>query len=107
MNRNQIRILLIEDDPDDVLLLRGALNNVTTVRFQVLHADHLSMGLERIKEDEFDVVLLDLNLPDSQGLETLDELVSLDREVPIVVVSGLGDETILIKNRFCEKRIVG
>lgn len=95
MNARPIQVLLIEDDPDDVLLLKEAIAAGSAGQLRVTHADRLSTGLERIGEGPCDVVLLDLNLPDSQGLDTLTRLCTQAPRVPVVVLSGLGDEAIV------------
>ncbi|MDD2922639.1 MAG: ATP-binding protein [Anaerolineales bacterium] len=92
MNANLIRVLLIEDDPDDALLLKESLAEANAIRVKLTHADHLSEGLQRIAEQEFDVVLLDLNLPDSRGLDTLNLLLRQVAATPVVVLSGLADD---------------
>jgi PAS domain S-box-containing protein len=91
MTSDRIRVLLIEDDPDDVLLLKEALAEAKA-RTEITHADRLSGGLVMLVEQDHDVVLLDLNLPDSSGLETLAAIVQGFPMVPVVVLSGLGDD---------------
>src|SRR4029077_13372213 len=60
-------------------------------------ADRLSIGLERLAEAPFDAVLLDLSLPDSQGLDTLVRLHGAEKDVPIVVLTGIEDEALGVK----------
>jgi len=92
-----IRVLLIEDDPDDVFLLKASLAEVGAVKVKLAHADCLSSGLIQLAEHRYDVVLLDLNLPDSRGLETLTTIRKKFPEVPIVVLSGLADDVTTIE----------
>jgi PAS domain S-box-containing protein len=92
MDTDTIRVLLIEDDLDDVLLLKEALAQAGTVKIKITHADCLSKGLKRVAEQEFDVILLDLNLPDSRGLDTLSRLLRRASPIPIVVIGGLADD---------------
>jgi CheY-like chemotaxis protein len=66
--KDVIQILLIEDDLDDVLLLKDSLAEAETIKVKLTHAARLSDGLKQIAEQIFDVILLDLNLPDSRGL---------------------------------------
>jgi PAS domain S-box-containing protein len=87
-----IQILLIEDDLDDVLLLKDSLAEAETIRVKLTHAARLSDGLKQIAEQIFDVILLDLNLPDSRGLETLSNLQRSAANIPIVIISGLADD---------------
>src|SRR4029077_18664374 len=60
-------------------------------------ADRLSIGLERLAEAPFDAVLLDLSLPDSQGLDTLVRLHAAAKDVPIVVLTGIEDEALGVR----------
>jgi len=70
MAENRINILLVEDDPEDVWVMRNLLGDRWDAPFQLAHVELLSAAIERCAEQRFDVVLLDLSLPDSRGLET-------------------------------------
>ena len=85
-------ILLVEDNPGDRRLICEMLAEARSVTFDIQHADRLQAGLEYLGENRVDVVLLDLGLPDSQGLETLSKMYTQVSEVPIVVLTGLDDE---------------
>ncbi len=87
-----IGILLIEDNPGDARLIKEMLAEPGKADYHLEHADRLSQGLERFLEGGIDVVLLDLNLPDSQGLETLGKVRAQASAVPIIVLTGLDDE---------------
>ncbi len=89
-----MRILLIEDNPGDVRLLREHLAEGGTGRFELTHADRLSAGLKRLVETSFDVVLLDLSLPDSQGSDTVFRIRAKSNRMPIVVLTGVEDEAL-------------
>lgn len=86
-----MRILLVEDNPGDVRLLQEYLSEGLACRFQLTHASRLTSGLERLAEARFDAVLLDLSLPDSDGLDTLVRLHAAAKGVPIVVLTGIED----------------
>ncbi|WP_219638784.1 diguanylate cyclase [Cohnella sp. CFH 77786] len=92
-----IKVLLIEDNPGDARLIREAMSETDHADFDVLWADSLEDGIERLSESTFDVVLLDLSLPDSQGLETIKALRDQAKVVPIVVLTGLDDEQTAIR----------
>ncbi|HIJ89496.1 MAG: diguanylate cyclase [Desulfobulbaceae bacterium] len=96
MKNPLIKVLLIEDDPDDVFLIRDMIESVCGLLycFELAHANRLSAGLEYIREQQVDVVLSDLGLPDSQGLETVTALLQNAPNTPIVVLTGLADEGI-------------
>ncbi len=97
MESSRVRILLVEDDPDDVWVLRNLLGDRWDGPFELVHVELLSTALERCRADRFDVILLDLTLPDSAGLETFFSLCAAAEQVPIVVLTGLKDETAAIK----------
>ncbi len=92
MGHKSIKMLLIEDNIGDSRLIREMLSEVRGVTFDLKYADRLQAGLEQLGQGGIDVVLLDLGLPDSQGLETLGKTYALAPEVPIVVLTGLDDE---------------
>lgn len=93
----QIHALLIEDDPDDILLLKDSLAEVGLGRIKLDTTDRLSRGLIQLGAQTYDVLLLDLNLPDSHGLDTLNTTVKRFPRLPIVVLSGLADDAITIE----------
>jgi len=97
MGPTLIRVLLVEDNPDDALLVREMLGFSNTVRVEVTVVDRLARALEVLEPGSFDVVLLDLSLPDSSGLVTFYRLHGRAPNVPIVVLTGLDDETVAIE----------
>src|SRR5688572_3604972 len=90
-------VLLIEDKPGDAYLFWDMLSHSPAqderlaVAVDVVYADRLATGLDYLRDGNIDVVLLDLSLPDSQGLDTLVGLDHAGCEVPVVVISGLDD----------------
>ncbi|MCA9247837.1 MAG: response regulator [Planctomycetales bacterium] len=92
MNQQTLRVLVIEDNPGDARLIAALLSVANTAVFAVESAETLASGIARLRDDKFDAVLLDLNLPDSSGLQTFLDLQAEIESVPIVVLSGLGDE---------------
>jgi len=97
MESQRVRILLVEDDPDDVWVMRNLLMDRWDGPFDLVHVETLSAALERAAAGGIDVVLLDLALPDSQGLESFLLMHARAAEVPIVVLTGLDDETAAVK----------
>ena len=91
------RILLVEDNPGDARLLRETLKDVANYRFDLEHVERFSQALERLQREHFDVVLLDLSLPDSQGLDTLAPVRDAAPDVPILVLTGLDDEDLAVR----------
>jgi two-component system cell cycle response regulator len=90
------KILLIEDNPGDVRLLKEILTDVNTGQYKVVHVDCLSKGLKILSENSFDLILLDLSLPDSQSLDTFVKAHTQVPKVPIVVLTGLNDEMMAV-----------
>ena len=68
MKEDQIQVLLIEDTDGDARLVKNYLQRAEHLKFSLERADRLGRGLERLQEGGIDVVLLDLTLPDSQGI---------------------------------------
>jgi len=97
MSDKHTRILLIEDNLGYVRLIQKMLTVSNQVEYQIECADHLSAGLEYLVKGEIGVVLLDLGLPDSQGFDTLHKVRAQAPAVPIVVVTGLDDETLAVQ----------
>jgi PAS domain S-box-containing protein len=97
MSSQQLRALVIEDDPDDILLLKDALSEVGIGKIKLDCVDRLSRGLIQLGGYSYDVVLLDLNLPDSRGLDTLNTVVRSFPRLPVVVLSGLADDAITLE----------
>jgi DNA-binding response OmpR family regulator len=86
-----LRLLLVEDNPRDARLLDLALGETDGVAYRLEVAPNLAEGVRRLLEGGIHLVLLDLGLPDSQGLDTLVRLVQAVADVPIVVLTGLDD----------------
>ena len=89
-----VKILLIEDNPADARLVREWLKEAGKEQFQLEQADRLDAGLELLTERDYDMVLLDLGLPDSQGLGALQAVRTQAPATPIVVLTGLSDEAV-------------
>ncbi len=91
-------ILLIEDNPGDVRLIQEMLRETGEDLFEVTHADRLSGGLSLLDKGTFDLILLDLSLPDSCGLETFAKVHQQARDIPIVVMTGMNDLSLATKS---------
>jgi serine phosphatase RsbU (regulator of sigma subunit) len=96
MARNPIPVLLVEDSPGDARLIREMLADADPSGFVLTRTERLEEGLRLLHEGRFGVVLLDLSLPDSQGLDTFRTLHAQTRHtschVPVVVLTSLGIE---------------
>ncbi|MBI4342130.1 MAG: response regulator [Candidatus Omnitrophica bacterium] len=96
MTKKPIKVLLVEDTPEDARLMQEALAQETESAFEVHHADRLAQAVTFLSAEEFDLVLLDLILPDSEGLDTLIKLRDRASRVPIVILTASDDDTLAI-----------
>jgi len=71
MSSSPIHLLLIEDNPADALLLKYALAEPRGESFRVTHVERIAEAIRCLADESFDVILLDLSLPDSRGIETV------------------------------------
>jgi signal transduction histidine kinase/DNA-binding NarL/FixJ family response regulator len=85
-------VLLVEDNPGDARLIREMIAEARETPFLLERVDRLEQGIARLGAGEFSAVLLDLSLPDSQGLETFRRLHAHAPDIPILVLTGLDDE---------------
>ena len=97
MSESATHVLLVEDDAADAYMLRRVLTAKGGCRFTLEHVDRLSKGLDRLEAGGVDVLLLDLDLPDSFGLETFHAINRRLPQVPIVVMSGHDDEKVALE----------
>jgi two-component sensor histidine kinase len=92
-----IKALLVEDNPGDARFLQEVVADAGTPRLEWVTVDRLSDALQRLRAERFDVVLLDLSLPDTQGFETFERTCAQAPDVPIVVLTGLDDEELAVR----------
>jgi PAS domain S-box-containing protein len=90
--REELRVLLVEDNPGDARLIREYVSGGTKEVFRIDHCDDLARAQTHLARTNADVVLLDLGLPDSQGLDTLRSIRKQAPRLPIVVLTGLRSE---------------
>jgi PAS domain S-box-containing protein len=87
-----VKILLVEDSESDAALLQEELLQSNSGDYQVRAAGSLQQAVDHFKDNQVDATLLDLNLPDSSGLETVRAIMSRQPDAPIVVLTGFDDE---------------
>ena len=92
-----IKILLIEDNPVEARLVQEELSEVVDVSFNLLWADTVSKGLEELNRYMTDIVLLDLTLSDSKGIETFYRIHASSPNVPVIVLTSVYDEDTAIE----------
>jgi len=98
MGKRHIKVLLIEDNPGDVRLIWEILSEVRNSPFYLNVADTLLKGLLEIEKSKPDVILLDLTLPDSNGIYTLNRVRDKVKDVPIVIITGFDDEITAVQS---------
>ena len=93
------KLLLVEDNQGDAGLLRAALGEISTPddQFQSVHAVRLGQAFEYAAKMSFDLILLDLSLPDAKGLDTVTRMTAAAPSVPIVVMTGMNDQSVAIE----------
>jgi two-component system cell cycle sensor histidine kinase/response regulator CckA len=94
MTPKSIKVLLVEDDHGDALWIKELLEAAerSFLKFELHHCSRLAEALEYCAAETPDAVLLDLGLPDSQGMQTLKSLIDVAPDLPVVVLTGLADE---------------
>ncbi len=94
MELKTISMLIVEDDPDYHFLLKELLSGEETaeILYRKEFTDTFAKAAEVLAQDHFDVILLDLGLPDSQGLETVRRFIPVASDIPVIVLTGLNDE---------------
>ena len=97
MLEDRLTILLIEDNPVDSRLIREMCLDCGTIDLDIQCESRLASGLARLRKGGVDAVLLDLNLPDSLGIETLTRVDTEFPEIPIIVLTGLEDEATAVE----------
>lgn len=108
MPNSPITLLLIEDNPADAHLIRtllrqpasGQIASAATLgdaTFAVHHVDRIAAAVPHLNDKSLDVILLDLSLPDSQGLESFSKVKLLVQTTPIIILSGLDDQNVAVR----------
>lgn len=101
MTLSKSKILLVEDNPGDARLLQEAFKEITTMRFEFALCESLREALENLAQNRPDVCLLDLGLPDAQGLTAVQSINRQRPDLPIVVLTVLNDETLALESLRC------
>jgi PAS domain S-box-containing protein len=95
---NSNRVLLIEDNPGDVRLISEMLQEVKERKTIFEHSATLTQGLQALSKNEFNILLLDLNLPDSKGFDTYVKVYTQYSQIPIIILTGTNDEELAMKS---------
>ncbi len=97
MKNVHINVLAIEDNPDDAELIRRMLVKMREPSFTFVQAPRLSEGLQLLREGSFDIVLVDLGLPDSEGMDSVAQIRMQSPTIPIIVFTGINDDEVALK----------
>ncbi|WP_426756873.1 ATP-binding protein [Myxococcus sp. Y35] len=92
-----LRLLLVEDNPGDARLLQEELKEIATAQFDVVHVERLADAVRVLEASGVDAVLLDLSLPDGQGVANIPRLLNAAPSVPLVVLTGTDDERLAVR----------
>lgn len=92
-----ISILIVEDNPADVLIIQEYLSEKKGGKFRFAETASLLSALDMLLNNSYDVILLDLSLPDSSGLDTVRQIIGASAETPLVVLTGLQDEELALQ----------
>ncbi|MDB5037871.1 MAG: hypothetical protein JWQ35_1399 [Bacteriovoracaceae bacterium] len=94
-SEKKIHLLLVEDSPADAKLFEIVLGGANDAgRYWLVHVKRLAKALKFVKRERFDAIILDLNLPDSHGLESIEQIRAEAGPVPIIVLTGLEDDAV-------------
>ncbi len=92
MSQEIAKILLVEDSPLQAKVIKDCLENKEGTCFELNHVADLQQGLNAVSENTFDVILLDLTLPDSEGLDTAAKMLAKTPNTPVIILSALEDD---------------
>lgn len=97
IKHKQIKTLLVEDNEGDAFLLKEKLSDDPENQFNLTHVARLTIATKLLQKELFDIILLDLSLPDSQGLETFLAIEKIVPNLPIVLLTGLNNESLALQ----------
>ena len=97
MQKLKIKILLIEDNEVDSLRLKELLNEAQPNKHVVTAAYSKNEGMKFLQEEHFDIVIIDLSLPDTEGLEAITSIQSINQKIPIVILSDQANEKVIMQ----------
>ncbi|MFO1533662.1 MAG: response regulator [Thermoplasmatota archaeon] len=92
-----LRILVVEDNPGDVRLVQETLKQDQRWPFELVAEGRLADGLARLRTERFDLVLLDLGLPDAKGLQAFEDVQGAAPAIPVVVLTGSDDQDVAVQ----------
>ncbi len=97
MKNKIIKILYIEDEIDHAILIGELIKEATNVNYKMTHVQQLDEALVELDNERYDIVMLDLSLPDKQGVESITTVNERAPDIPVVVMTSMDDESMAIK----------
>lgn len=97
MHPESLHVLLVEDSPTDAQLFQHVFLRAATGKWSLVHAERLSEAVDYCQTQSFDVALLDLRLPDSDGLETVTQFNQAAPDIPIIILTATDDEELALQ----------
>jgi len=95
-NLKPIRILYIDDNPNDQVILKRSLEKYLEIRFTLMTASNMTEGLKKIEDEDFDLILLDYMLSGMTGIDVLEELRNRNIDINVILLTGQGNERIAV-----------
>ena len=97
MAKEKLKVLLVEDNPTDALIVKKKVQKDTSFEYEVKHVVSGEAALLELEKSQYNVMLLDYNLPKKSGLDTLKEIKAKNIEVPVVMITGQGDDKVAVQ----------
>lgn len=97
MPEESIKILLVEDNHEYAWMLRLILSQVSPNHYDITHVERLADAIENLRKDSYDVILLDLTLPDSRGFITFSQIYEHAAHIPIVLMTAMNDKDLALR----------
>ncbi|WP_276368884.1 PAS domain S-box protein [Chryseolinea sp. H1M3-3] len=94
MSFEERKMLIVEDNPGDLFLVKEFIKRTSLPTFEIFHADTVEKAVSLLKQNSFNLILLDLFLSDSEGISTFERIYPLSANAPVIVLTGLIDEKI-------------
>ena len=92
-----IKILYVEDEVDHAILIGELIKEIENVHYEMTHVQLLDEALLELDTERYDIVMLDLSLPDKQGVDTITSVCERVPNIPVVVMTSMNDESMAIK----------
>lgn len=91
MDKKELNILYIEDNPGDFVLFLEKVRDSEEIKYNIINSETLAKGIETVCLGNFDLILLDLSLPDSKGLSTFERIKEAAEQIPVIIMTGNND----------------